>query len=366
MSATAAAIGAGAALSLGGGIFSNKTNKKIARETNALNYKMFQEANQFNREMWDLENQYNLPVNQKKRLLAAGVNPAALVDAPQLGAAASGYASVSPPQMQGYQYQNVLGNVSSDLVALTQAMKNTKDAELTDIQSQNYELDLMSQIDLRESQGLLSKSQADWYRQEYDLRKENWDELIKQAVLQNQMSEEEARKLRLANDLVETYGDAIKKNEVAKTAAEVITEIEKGNTEKAHQKLMGIQGDQEKARTVIQRDAQRSQAAVNQQTIRESKARERLVGSQITAQDFTNKLNSIFGENERWIQLGKDISDGKIKDMQALEAEIKRRWYDPNDPNAKGKIVRGVTEFTKWLGEIISNVLPIAGSIKFE
>lgn len=53
----------------------NKTNLKIARETNALNYKMFQEQNEYNKEMWQLNNEYNDPSNQAQRLQDAGFNP---------------------------------------------------------------------------------------------------------------------------------------------------------------------------------------------------------------------------------------------------------------------------------------------------
>ena len=37
---------------------------------------MMGQANQWNLDQWNRENEYNLPVNQKARLLAAGINPA--------------------------------------------------------------------------------------------------------------------------------------------------------------------------------------------------------------------------------------------------------------------------------------------------
>lgn len=55
----------------------NATNKAIADAANAYNYKMFQEQNAFNLDMWNKQNAYNDPSAQVKRMLAAGINPAA-------------------------------------------------------------------------------------------------------------------------------------------------------------------------------------------------------------------------------------------------------------------------------------------------
>lgn len=79
-----------AAVSAGGNVLSNilgasaqrdanRTNLQIARENNAQAYKMFQEQNQFNLDMWNKQNEYNLPSEQVKRLLAAGINPSAVM-----------------------------------------------------------------------------------------------------------------------------------------------------------------------------------------------------------------------------------------------------------------------------------------------
>ena len=55
----------------------NATNKAIADAANAYNYKMFQEQNAFNLDMWNKQNAYNDPSAQVRRMLAAGINPAA-------------------------------------------------------------------------------------------------------------------------------------------------------------------------------------------------------------------------------------------------------------------------------------------------
>ena len=70
------------------GIFDEKSKKRdrrlsreladkniaMQRETNALNKQMNDENNEFNRSLWYEQQEYNSPENQKKRLLAAGMN----------------------------------------------------------------------------------------------------------------------------------------------------------------------------------------------------------------------------------------------------------------------------------------------------
>lgn len=59
---------------------------------------MMGQANQWNLDQWNRENEYNLPVNQKARLLAAGINPAlAMQGASSVGQAGSSPSSASAP-----------------------------------------------------------------------------------------------------------------------------------------------------------------------------------------------------------------------------------------------------------------------------
>ena len=78
---TALALGAGASalgslLGFGSSMSANRSNLKIARETNELNRQMFNRQLAFQEDMWNKTNEYNLPANQVQRLLAAGINPA--------------------------------------------------------------------------------------------------------------------------------------------------------------------------------------------------------------------------------------------------------------------------------------------------
>ena len=57
----------------------NKTNLQIARETNASNEKIWQNQANYQTQMWNETNEYNSPQKQKERLLAAGINPSAVL-----------------------------------------------------------------------------------------------------------------------------------------------------------------------------------------------------------------------------------------------------------------------------------------------
>lgn len=53
----------------------NKTNLQIARETNEANRANQEYQNEWNYNMWNMQNEYNTPLNQRKRLDEAGLNP---------------------------------------------------------------------------------------------------------------------------------------------------------------------------------------------------------------------------------------------------------------------------------------------------
>lgn len=108
--------GAGLGSSVASGIASGKMNKKSIKYNKwALqeqqkfqseqaqlgrdwSEEMMSKANQWNLEQWNRENEYSLPVNQKARLLAAGINPAlAMQGASSVGQAASSPSSASAP-----------------------------------------------------------------------------------------------------------------------------------------------------------------------------------------------------------------------------------------------------------------------------
>lgn len=347
----AATIGS-AALSTAGGLFSNKTNKKIARETNALNYKMFQEANAFNEEMWNKTNLYNSPLNQRRLLEEAGYNPASLLDAPSLGAASQAPGSVTPPQMQGWNYQNVLANVGSDLVAFTQAAKNAQEAKNVDLQNKNYEWKLTEEIDLMRKQGMLSEANADKIKQDFDLTEASWDDLMKHIHANAYLTQEQANIANLQHDILKTYGHVSAEANLDKLCAEAYKLIQEGKYTDAARALMPAELSLKQAMVVIEDYKAKTDRMVGSAAARELSAR-------AAGEEIANQLNSIFGENERWVELGRKISEGKIKDSEAFLAELDKYLYKKD--NLAGKLAKG----SRWLGEVITNVLPLFKRIKF-
>ena len=347
----AAAIGS-AALSTAGGLFSNKTNKKIARETNALNYKMFQEANEYNLDMWNRTNQYNSPLNQRRLLEEAGYNPASLLDAPSLGAASQAPGSVQPPQMQGWNYQNVLANVGNDMVAFTQAAKNAEEAKNVNLQNKNYEWKLTEEIDLMKKQGMLSEQQANKIEQDFDLTNATWDDLMKHIHANAYLTQEQANIADLQHDILKTYGHVSAEANLDKLCAEAYKLIQEGKYTDAARALMPAELSLKQAMVVIEDYKARTERMVGSATARELSAR-------AAGEEIKNRLDALFGENERWVQLGTAISEGKIKDQEAFINELEKEIY--NKPGLVGKAAKG----SKWLGEVISNILPIFKRIKF-
>ena len=79
----------------------NANSLAIARENNAAQYKAMLDNNKWSRdtaiEMFNLENAYNTPEAQRQRLLAAGLNPAVVMN----GSGSSVPANVSTPSAAG-------------------------------------------------------------------------------------------------------------------------------------------------------------------------------------------------------------------------------------------------------------------------
>lgn len=158
----AAAITAGGSLvnnllGIGSSNSSNRQNIEMQRETNAQNYKMFKEQQAFNVDMWNKQNAYNAPVEQVKRLLAAGINPQAYfgaggttdagsLTAPQAIAAQSPRVNPYQPNIQAGEavnayYQAKLMNASVD-----KTKAETRSTELENMLSEKSMQDRLEQL----------------------------------------------------------------------------------------------------------------------------------------------------------------------------------------------------------------------------
>lgn len=256
-----------------GGIFgyhsnkkSNETNLQIARETNEAQREMMREQNMFSRLQAERQNEYNSAFAQRARLEAAGYNPASLIGYNSLPAASAPAAST--PQLQRAEvrpfdaspYLAILGqNVS----AFASARKANAEANGQEIDNNTRHAQNLALINMLEKSGQLSHEQAEQYRLDNMIKEMNFDSYSKLVQQQLYETSEKARMLKLQNNLTEEYGDAIKQGEIAKTAEEVKKLVEEQKTEQAKRVLMKIQGDVQKAQTIINREVAGSVIRLN-------------------------------------------------------------------------------------------------------
>lgn len=239
-----AAISAGS--NLLGGLFgkksndtANKTNLRIARETNALNYKMFQEQNDYNRDMWNMNNAYNSPSAQVQRALDAGLNP--YFDAGQLVSASNSSAptSTSLPTMQTadvrpYDWQtpfNAIGQTATNFMLqraqihnLNQQTQESKD--LTYQRVKNYiaqNEDLKHSARLKEYAANLASDTFDYQKQlsmyNANIAREQWLQNMAQTKIANVNS-------KMAELHLEQYPQELRNNLVKQVADILLTKAQ--------------------------------------------------------------------------------------------------------------------------------------------
>lgn len=117
----------------------NKTNRQIARETNAQNYQIFQEQQKYNWDVMKYQNQYNSAAEQRRRLEAAGLNPALAMN----GGAGSASSSlgVNPPQMQQAQQYNTMDSINAGVSNLTDSIASAADNLRTIQEAKGFQIE---------------------------------------------------------------------------------------------------------------------------------------------------------------------------------------------------------------------------------
>lgn len=109
---------------------------------------MMSKANQWNLDQWNRANEYNLPVNQKARLLAAGINPAlAMQGASSVGQAGSSPSSASAPSPASPSGGSALSlnlqrpDYGTGFAQLSSAVNSYFDNKMKSEQAEGYGLD---------------------------------------------------------------------------------------------------------------------------------------------------------------------------------------------------------------------------------
>lgn len=192
--APAIIAGAGSMLSglfgAGGSAKAAKYQLQAARETNRMNYQIAQENNAFNQRMWEKQNAYNSPVEQRRRLEQAGLNPNLMMNGGSAGTAETAPTADTSGLQQvpdigstiasGYQqFGSSLSNAANQIASmvynndLQQANVNKAQAEAQSASQDARYKELQNQLaasqflaDLREKQyrGLIAKSDYEYLR----------------------------------------------------------------------------------------------------------------------------------------------------------------------------------------------------------
>ena len=183
--------------SLFGGLFSGKGSStaakyqlQAARETNRMNYQIAQENNAFNERMWEKQNAYNSPVEQRRRLEQAGLNPNLMMNGGSAGTAetaptadtsgvqqvpdigstiASGYQqfgnsiSNAASQIAGMVYNNDLQQANA-AKANADANSASQDAQYKALQNQFAASQFLADLRLKQYRGLIAKSDYEYLR----------------------------------------------------------------------------------------------------------------------------------------------------------------------------------------------------------
>ena len=167
-----------------------KYQLQAARETNQMNYQIAQDNNAFNQRMWEKQNAYNSPVEQRRRLEQAGLNPNLMMNGGSAGIAetaptadtsgvqqvpdigstiASGYQqfgnslSSAASQIAGMVYNNGLQQANVNK-AQAEAQSASQDARYKELQNQFAASQFLADLREKQYRGLIAKSDYEYLR----------------------------------------------------------------------------------------------------------------------------------------------------------------------------------------------------------
>lgn len=164
----------------------NASNERIADKTNALNYKMWQEQKQYDYEKWKEELVYNTPFAQRKRFEEAGINPNLAIAQISGGNAESAATSGNRPDAIAAQMLNPAEEVSQYANNLQNIAGGFNDLSRTFQQNQ-----------LDAAQTRSASVEADIQSIERNYRAAQLEATINKLVKEGQLSEEQAKNLRV-------------------------------------------------------------------------------------------------------------------------------------------------------------------------
>ena len=197
----------------------NKTNLQIARENNQAQRELFHEQMAYNTDMWNKQNQYNLPVNQVQRLLAAGINPAAVYgngtmsEAGQLTAPSAPnlqQAHVSPYEFDFTGVSQAVNAYYQNQLINAQKKKTNAETQHTEFMTMEANKKLLPSLELLRNQakkegilGDLARQQLEYANRSFDLNIRQLTNDIRAQDDQHRFMQHQTENMKLQNALME-------------------------------------------------------------------------------------------------------------------------------------------------------------------
>jgi len=370
----------------------NAANIAMQRETNAMNERLFHEnldfqsserkdQNQVNWknavDMFNMENQYNSPAAQMQRLIAAGLNPAAVTGSPTAtGSSPSVGSSVSSglPNLVSPRAEMIEGigaRTIANIQGLTSAVSNISHSALSSAQKDEI-LGLLPE----KIRGLTLDNDAQKIYNDLQIqfgsktKQAEYDLLIKSAAykmseieLNKEMSETEKTKQLddISSSLLKDADRLLKKEEL-----KVFTD--KWNTQKL-EALSRIRLNN--ANSVVSG----TQATLNQERVRTEQKLQALHASTIKLQDSIRQLNNNQNAYEvqtlqnRILMSAEELNQSEIlteqgrKDLQIIQTKLEQAVYS-NDKKAITYWSNLLFDFSNTVSNGVGSVGSFVGAVK--
>lgn len=278
------------ALGIGAAVWNNERNIRTQKDENERNREfqstendkdrawqeklqsdMFNKQADFQRDMFDLQNEYNLPANQIARLMAAGINPAALMGSggglsPAAGNSQGFASSPQGGSLPSHSVSPTAGIQTSMYVpamfsSLAQMQESISKSKLNDTERAAVEKKVGSEVDKL-------TAEADSLRADVDLKKAEANLTNINALLRAEFgaNKEGAEITKLLNESFAAYaqGKLSEANELLTKANERIANIEGDIKDKTKNALIAQVG--------IYNNTLRSQSAANYASAEESRS----------------------------------------------------------------------------------------------
>lgn len=300
----------------------NKTNYRIAQETNANNMAMAREANAQNYKIFQEQLKYNSPEEQRRMLEEAGYNPASLTDT------GSHTPVVSSPQMQvgnpavpahmgnELAYFNQLGEISNNVAALAQAKKANAEAKGQEIQNEYTRQQLETML---QGLGLDNKMKE----LDYKFSNDSFEQRLQRLYHDTDIALEQKNELHMRNALLEVYGEKDIKSKIDLAVATAEKARAEGKQALSQADLNKILGETSKAQARYY-DVQSwyQQNILDSERERNYKTARAMDATAVNL-DSATKVYKAFGMAEKGAQILKTL-----KEMDFTDAAIEKVWKE--------------------------------------